>query len=424
MTADDAEKQVDAGPGSGSEIAAEHGGEINVSAGDFIGVGDVVGGVAVGGDLTIVQQHIYPSVLEEKLRGRLTRAITVAEALQDLESRRFSESEADLAVKSYSGPYGPAMEYGRSVSSLQGYMLQLRELEPVEAYGDGNSELVVSSEMAGLYDQVNVAIAGLHSDFIGHVRGAAAMPKEARNMARKIARRDLKSMALIHADATESLWQELDLPLLTDDNFDVLGDAAIGAIKVLTEMERRKRAIAKIGWQDRLRDNYTVAAVLVYIGLVVGLFAWLIWRISTLPIEEQLAFETLELPLIGIPAAVITWSLIGSFAAMLIRFNREPVYNFGYTVKWLLTRPVQGVILGAAVYIVLVSGLFVLTGDAAPVSGDGPTGEIVLVISFLVGFSDRFADTVFDSLLQRFSKPEREEAEDSTASVLEEVLPE
>ena len=56
--------------------------------------------------------------------------------------------------------------------------------------------------------------------------------------------------------------------------------------------------------------------------------------------------------------------------------------------------------------LVLVSGLSLLTGVASNNSADTSkiTEEVILVLSFLVGFSDRFADTVFNTLIDKYSK--------------------
>ena len=66
-------------------------------------------------------------------------------------------------------------------------------------------------------------------------------------------------------------------------------------------------------------------------------------------------------------------------------------------------RPVQGVVLGSAFYLVLISGLFLLTGGTTSTNAGSVTDEVVLVLSFLVGFSYRFADGVFTALVSRYA---------------------
>ncbi|MBP0020097.1 MAG: hypothetical protein J7647_21400 [Cyanobacteria bacterium SBLK] len=95
---------------------------------------------------------------------------------------------------------------------------------------------------------------------------------------------------------------------------------------------------------------------------------------------------------------------------MIYRFNRRPIHDFGDAVKWMLTRPVQGVVLGSTFYLVLVSGLFLLTGgNTTDSSGIIKVDEVILVLSFLVGFSDRFADTVFNTLVDKYAKVKKDD---------------
>jgi hypothetical protein len=89
---------------------------------------------------------------------------------------------------------------------------------------------------------------------------------------------------------------------------------------------------------------------------------------------------------------------------MIYRFNKYPICKFNDTIKWMVTRPIQGVLLGSIFYLVLVSGLFILTGSNTLESQNTGTADaVILVLSFLIGFSDRFADSVFNALVERFS---------------------
>ncbi|NES04241.1 MAG: hypothetical protein F6K22_16215 [Okeania sp. SIO2F4] len=85
---------------------------------------------------------------------------------------------------------------------------------------------------------------------------------------------------------------------------------------------------------------------------------------------------------------------------MIYRFNRQPIYEFGNVLKWTITRLVQGIVLGSAFYLILVSDLSLLTSEKI-------TTEVILILSFLVGFSDRFADSVFNTLIERYTKDAR-----------------
>jgi hypothetical protein len=213
---------------------------------------------------------------------------------------------------------------------------------------------------------------------------------------------------------TLPLVERLDSDKLTIPNFDVLGDEASGAIGIMTEIEKRRLLVEKLVQSDRRRRNWTMFSVILYICIALGLTIFLIFQWGAFLTTGQEQLGQLRLPLIGIPWPVIVWSLIGSFAAMIHRFNASPIYNFSDTLKWMLTRPVQGIVLGSAFYLILISGLFILTGRSASVAENSLASDsVILVLCFLVGFSDRFADSVLNTLVRRYSsdpnndKPEK-----------------
>ncbi|MCL6436529.1 MAG: hypothetical protein K6T90_20450 [Leptolyngbyaceae cyanobacterium HOT.MB2.61] len=116
-----------------------------------------------------------------------------------------------------------------------------------------------------------------------------------------------------------------------------------------------------------------------------------------------------------IPLSVMIWSFIGSFAATIHRFNRRKIYKFSDAWKWMITRHAQGITLSSAFYLVLISGLFLISGGS---DGDPSTikNEVILILSFLIGFSDRFVDSVFNALLQRYTNGMKTSATDSKAN--------
>jgi hypothetical protein len=122
---------------------------------------------------------------------------------------------------------------------------------------------------------------------------------------------------------------------------------------------------------------------------------------SILYLLKWLGLETGAVPALGVPYAVVSWSVMGSVAAMLYQFLNRPV-NQLETFKWLIARPIQGIIMGSFLYLVIAGGLLVLGNTTASNSSPGPQlpasigtivrPELAAVIAFLGGFSDRFAD--------------------------------
>lgn len=105
-------------------------------------------------------------------------------------------------------------------------------------------------------------------------------------------------------------------------------------------------------------------------------------------------------PLIQIPLPILLWSAIGSFTAILYRFNNSGDIELQEPLRWLITRPLTGLIMGVVSYFVILIGLLSIgAGNASPTAGKT---EILWLVAFISGFSDRFADGLLDLLVGHF----------------------
>jgi hypothetical protein len=193
------------------------------------------------------------------------------------------------------------------------------------------------------------------------------------------------------------------------DSIYVLSDEAQAAIGMMIDIEKRRFLVEDLVRLDRRTRNRTTQLVTMTIFLIIGLMIVAGFKYGPLVTVGEKSLDEMKLPLFNVPWPVIFWSFVGSFAAMIYRFNRQPIHEFGDIVKWTITRLVQGIVLGSAFYLILVSGLSLLTGitpvaSTASQSSQKITTEVILILSFLVGFSDRFADSVFNTLIEKYSK--------------------
>ena len=118
-------------------------------------------------------------------------------------------------------------------------------------------------------------------------------------------------------------------------------------------------------------------------------------------------------PIFGVPLSVLLWGAAGSLAAILYRFYTEQGrIRFASEFRWLIARPMIGIIMGAVVYLALISGLVLLgtvnNAPAQPTDGALQVGriEVYWVVAFLAGFSDKFYLGVIDLLVARTVKSE------------------
>ena len=222
----------------------------------------------------------------------------------------------------------------------------------------------------------------------------------------KIVTSDDSSLTLAKTDTTSLLA------------LDILDNRATALIGAMTAIETRRLRIEELVCEDQKRHRNTVLGVAVYIVIIATClvvlpllttifpdFLPLFKAVKVIDLSQQ-PLTTHKVSFLGIPAPILIWSFIGSFAAMIHRFNSQSVYYFNDAIKWMLTRHVQGIVLSSAFYLVLTSGLFLITnGAASQASTPQPSvrDEIILVLSFLIGFSDRFVDSVFNTLIERYT---------------------
>jgi hypothetical protein len=161
------------------------------------------------------------------------------------------------------------------------------------------------------------------------------------------------------------------------------------------------------------RDLKRKAAMLVSAVAVVMLFVLVI-----LGPRHGLSVNTV-IPILALPLPVVLWSTIGSFTAILYRFNNSPLIELQDPLRWLFTRPLTGVMMGAITYLVISVGLITISpGRNTPIGSK----ELIWLIAFLAGFSDRFADAMLKSLVGRFGGDKNSELvsieADSTSTLL------
>lgn len=216
------------------------------------------------------------------------------------------------------------------------------------------------------------------------------------------------AFGLIQDLITEPEDEKISANNENSENIYVLSDEAQAAVGMMIDIEKRRYLVEDLVRSDRQRRTRTTQLVTLTILLIICLMVFGGFIYGPLLTVGTKSLDELKLPLLNVPWPVVFWSFIGSFAAMIYRFNRQPIHEFGDVVKWTLTRLVQGVVLGSAFYLILVSGLSLLTGVTPAASVDPAskkiTTEVILILSFLVGFSDRFADSVFNTLIERYSK--------------------
>ena len=141
------------------------------------------------------------------------------------------------------------------------------------------------------------------------------------------------------------------------------------------------------------RHNARVYGILGTIGGI-GLTGCVVWYGAALGLSKNWI-----IPILSIPVTVVLWSMIGSLAAMLYRFNKSSDSEMLFPMRWLFTRPVTGMVMGMIVYL-LMKGVLIVSGSRIPFESLG-SQEVVWLVAFFAGFSDRFNDFVMNTIVGR-----------------------
>ncbi len=118
---------------------------------------------------------------------------------------------------------------------------------------------------------------------------------------------------------------------------------------------------------------------------------------------------TTSVPILGIPISVLLWAALGSLAAILYRFYSREFLRINEEIRWLIARPIIGIIMGCLSYLGIVSGLIIF-GSTTPslLEGDESRFYLFWIIAFLGGFSDQFFESIINLLSRKITMEEQD----------------
>ncbi len=219
--------------------------------------------------------------------------------------------------------------------------------------------------------------------------------KFADSVVKQIGHRELKNEANLHLERINEIEKQIAYDELFKPDFIFLSDKGTQIIIFCKVIEENKLDIVKLYEIDKNKQKKTKNIVTKTLFIIILIFVVAFAFIYNKLIPDLTNYI---LPIINIPLSVLIWGFIGSLASMNYRFNKKPISDFGDTLKWLITRPIQGIILSSAFYLALISGLFLMTNNTDAVNRQ----EVFLFLAFLIGFSDKFVDKVFNILVNKF----------------------
>lgn len=113
--------------------------------------------------------------------------------------------------------------------------------------------------------------------------------------------------------------------------------------------------------------------------------------------------DTTTIPFIGVPVSVLIWSALGSLAAILYRFYTRQRTRISNEIRWLIARPIIGIIMGALAYLAVLSGLFIFGTAAGVETTNNARPQLLWMVAFLGGFSDKFFEAIINAIVGKLS---------------------
>lgn len=299
------------------------------------------------------------------------------------------------------------------VDNSDKYKQMLEELRVLQLKAQAPDAVVppLVEKLTILNNQLNLEMTTFNTIFPQLVYSSMNLRSFIESIVSKIGHQEYKKDAEIYLKNLISMEQYLKIEDLEhDDSEDGTSslniEQAIRTIVLLNSISKQKQRVLDLAKLDEDKTTQTTRFVIwamrgsvIFMVLVAVLYniVWIYFKT-----------DIFEILMLGIPLSVVVWGLVGSFASMLYRFNRLATHEFGDVIKWVETRPVQGVILACAFYLVLMSGEFLFTGGASTTSRTAQSGVLhsenfILLMSFLIGFSDKLADSVFNALIDKYS---------------------
>ncbi|MGC4086637.1 MAG: hypothetical protein QM756_01835 [Polyangiaceae bacterium] len=143
----------------------------------------------------------------------------------------------------------------------------------------------------------------------------------------------------------------------------------------------------------RTRSNsvsFLIVAFLIYAVAVLAFFGYKSGLITSKDTDGTLL-------VLGVPAPIWCWSVVGSATSMLLRAGQLPFANPNEAVRWVLFRPVVGIVMGVMTFLMVKAGLIVFAG-----SSQAKTPELLWIIAFAGAFSDTLSVALLERVLGRF----------------------
>lgn len=168
-------------------------------------------------------------------------------------------------------------------------------------------------------------------------------------------------------------------------------------------IERRTKQIQSVLDRDEKERNFRKK--IRFLAVAISVLAFILLFTVAILLPVYVAGTDYIIPILSIPITVLLWSAIGSFTALLYRFNKAGDVELQDPLRWLVTRPITGIMMGVLAYLALKAGFLAMSQTNTSIA----TNELIWLISFLAGFSDTFSDGILKRLMGQLGNDKNED---------------
>jgi len=150
------------------------------------------------------------------------------------------------------------------------------------------------------------------------------------------------------------------------------------------------------------RKSREVKSVKRMVFVVIGSSLFYLALVAVMGVLQS---RNLHLDILGIPTLILVWGCLGGIAAILFRHRStiEKKWPFDLRWLWVVIRPLLGMIMGAFMYLCVLSGLLVF---GAPANQGTAQQQLLWALAFVGGFSDKLWEFLVDTVLGPYSARE------------------
>jgi hypothetical protein len=142
-------------------------------------------------------------------------------------------------------------------------------------------------------------------------------------------------------------------------------------------------------------------------------FLYVVLTIAVIIVTTMKLFNQLSFDVAWVPIWVLEWGFLGGMVAVIYRlsYQRKRFVNLPQLGTWVIAKPLIGIVMGALVYLLAVSGQLYLNSGVQGASGTiSNNPQLFCAIAFIAAFSDRWSIDLIEQFTRKTGLAEDDQA--------------